>query len=161
MGTIDKIFMKNLFHFRKTVNNLTQEQLAERCGCSKQTIQNYEAGRIPDAQTIEKIAQILNVLPYQLFLPDKAPERTKTVSQLLQVIDDQEKRIEEQKRQLINLQRLIDLGQNAETKELLRLWAMADHEIKDQIIGSLKIHLDIGEPEKINIGKQVKKRAVK
>ena len=51
-------FAKNLVELRK-INNLSQEDLAEKIGVSRQTLSKYETGEsLPD---IEKCGMIANV----------------------------------------------------------------------------------------------------
>lgn len=53
-------------------NGLSQRELGERMGVKQQTIAQYErAVNIPKLETINKIANALNVMPFELFRNDK------------------------------------------------------------------------------------------
>ena len=54
----------------RTASDMTQKELARRCGINESTIRNYELGnRYPDAATLMKIADSLNVSYYTLADP--------------------------------------------------------------------------------------------
>lgn len=54
----------------RTASDMTQKELARRCGVNESTIRNYELGnRYPDAATLMKIADSLNVSYYTLADP--------------------------------------------------------------------------------------------
>lgn len=54
----------------RTASDMTQKELARRCGVNESTIRNYELGnRYPDAATLIKIADSLNVSYYTLSDP--------------------------------------------------------------------------------------------
>lgn len=54
----------------RTASDMTQKELARRCGVNESTIRNYELGnRYPDAATLMKIADNLNVSYYTLADP--------------------------------------------------------------------------------------------
>ena len=60
----------NLKRFREK-RKLTQEQLAEMAGCSKNHLSALERGKkFPGAALIENFSRILNVKPYQLLLDE-------------------------------------------------------------------------------------------
>ena len=57
----DEKISKKIKVLRKT-RGLTQEQLAEKLGCQRATISNYEIGRrFPHIKELEKIADVLGV----------------------------------------------------------------------------------------------------
>lgn len=62
-----KKFGKRVKMFR-LLNNLTQEQLAEKCDCSAQTISGIETGySFPSSNILFKLAEILEVSPAEFF----------------------------------------------------------------------------------------------
>ena len=55
------MFCDNLISLRK-INNLSQEQLAEKLNISRQTLSKYETGEsIPDIEKCKAIADFFNV----------------------------------------------------------------------------------------------------
>ena len=57
----------------RIASNMTQKELADKCGLNESTIRNYELGnRYPDAATLLNIANNLNVSFYALSDPDVA-----------------------------------------------------------------------------------------
>lgn len=57
---------EKLLRFRK-VNNMTQKELSEKCGCSMNTISRYENGeRMPTIDTLERIAAVFNISTAEL-----------------------------------------------------------------------------------------------
>ena len=59
-----------LIRFHRLLNNLTQKDLAEKCGLNESTIRNYELGnRCPDEETLLKIADALHINYYTLAEP--------------------------------------------------------------------------------------------
>lgn len=62
-----KKFGKRVKMFR-LLTNLTQEQLAEKCDCSAQTISGIETGySFPSSNILFKLAEILEVSPAEFF----------------------------------------------------------------------------------------------
>lgn len=54
--------------FYRIQANLTQEQLAERCNCSKQTISGTETGySFPSSKLLFQLSNVLNVPLFTLF----------------------------------------------------------------------------------------------
>ncbi len=102
---------------------LTQEQLAERLGRSKDTIRGYEAGRIePPGKIVKQIAQVTGWRP-EWFVEgvqtDKEP-RSVAEAGLPRSYDPDEASVPP------GLQRLIDLGLPLRHDELQTLVAYAD-----------------------------------
>ena len=59
-----------LIRFHRLLNNLTQKDLAEKCGLNESTIRNYELGnRCPDEATLLKVADALQINYYTLAEP--------------------------------------------------------------------------------------------
>jgi transcriptional regulator with XRE-family HTH domain len=64
---LNKVFMHNLKKWRK-VEGISQEKLAERCHSAHSYIRQIECGiRYPSFAFIERLANALNIAPYQLF----------------------------------------------------------------------------------------------
>jgi len=67
-------FIQNLKYYRKKAG-LTQEKLAEAIGMSTSYIGDMEAReRFPSAETIDKIAEALNIKTQILFSENSCPE---------------------------------------------------------------------------------------
>lgn len=63
MGKYDGFTGKKIRYYR-TLANLTQKELSQRCGISEPAIRNYELGnRLPDAETLKNIAYALEINP--------------------------------------------------------------------------------------------------
>ena len=63
-----KLLGSRIRYFRK-LNNLTQEQLAEKLGIEPQTLSHIEIGKnLPAISKLPKYAEILNIEVYQLML---------------------------------------------------------------------------------------------
>lgn len=78
MQEIRNILSSNMRVYRK-LSNLTQTQLADRCGVHYQTIQRIEGqSRWPSPEVLEKIAGVLQTTPSELLQPPKdiAPEKS-------------------------------------------------------------------------------------
>ncbi|OPF52521.1 hypothetical protein BH721_04505 [Clostridium baratii] len=70
--------------FRKKLN-LSQEEFGKKCGLSRNAIYNYENNkRKPTIETLEKMAEILNITTHQLLLTD---ESLKSLQDLLNEVD--------------------------------------------------------------------------
>lgn len=75
---IRHIFIQNLKFYRKKAG-LTQEKLAEAIGMSTAYIGDMEAReRFPSAETIDKIADALNIRTSELFDEFGSPENIKS-----------------------------------------------------------------------------------
>lgn len=71
-------FIQNLKYYRKHAG-LTQEKLAEAIGMSTSYIGDMEAReRFPSAETIDKIAEALNISATTLFDEHASPENVKS-----------------------------------------------------------------------------------
>lgn len=75
LHVLRKLFGGRLKHFRKK-RGLTQQELADHVGVeSDGTIRRWESGkRWPDPETIERIAQALDVQVHELFIFPDEPE---------------------------------------------------------------------------------------
>ena len=71
--SIREIFRQNLRYYRKR-SGLTQEGLSEKIGLNPKYITNIEAqSKFPSAETIDAIADALNIHPSQLFAEQGCP----------------------------------------------------------------------------------------
>ncbi len=65
--SIKKLLGKRLQEIRKS-KHLTQEQVAEMIGVETPSISNIENGKYyPSAENIDKIMEVLNVTPHEVF----------------------------------------------------------------------------------------------
>ncbi len=68
MATLREKFGQRVRHLRRQ-KDMTQEQLAEAIGISVDFMSNIERGvNAPSFETMEKLAQALNVAVYELFM---------------------------------------------------------------------------------------------
>jgi transcriptional regulator with XRE-family HTH domain len=79
---LKQIFIRNLKDFRKK-EGFSQMKLAEHCNTSPSYIGEIETGRkFPSTEMIEKIARVLRIEPYHLFVNrtenDEPPGSEKT-----------------------------------------------------------------------------------
>jgi len=69
---INRLFIHNLKKWRKN-RGMSQKTLAERCDAAHSYIRQIESGRgHPSFVFIGKLAQALNIEPYQLFFDESA-----------------------------------------------------------------------------------------
>jgi len=65
------ILAQNVINYRKSLH-YSQEQLAEKANISVHTIRNIECARKwVSHNTVSNLSKSLNILEYQLFVPDK------------------------------------------------------------------------------------------
>jgi transcriptional regulator with XRE-family HTH domain len=71
MNELQKTIGKNISFYRKK-HGLTQQDLAFEVGIELSSISRMEQGKLyPRIKTLEKIASVLKVQPYQLLVPPK------------------------------------------------------------------------------------------
>jgi putative transcriptional regulator len=64
--------MKNLIKVERARNDLTQADLAEKIGVSRQTINSIEKGKfVPSTVLALKIARVFNIKVDEIFMLDK------------------------------------------------------------------------------------------
>lgn len=67
MSGVKKLFGKRVKELRKQ-NHLTQEKLAELIGIDTRNLIKIENGEtFPRVQTLEKLLEVLNIAPYEIF----------------------------------------------------------------------------------------------
>ena len=70
MTHVQEIFIKNLRYYRNTAG-FSQLAFSEKIGLSPNYLNAVENGKnFPSTEVIQKIVDVLNILPYQLFLED-------------------------------------------------------------------------------------------
>lgn len=76
MTRVQLLFVENLKRERKQAG-YSQEKLAELIGLTPKYISSIEIGnRFPSADTIQKIVDIFDLEPYQMFLNTELPDRS-------------------------------------------------------------------------------------
>lgn len=87
MDDFQTIFIQNVKYYRSLIN-ISQEQLAEKCNCATGTIGCIECGRqFPSFEMIIKIASALKIHPADLFLRNASANIQKinsTIKELFQ-----------------------------------------------------------------------------
>jgi len=75
--------MRNIIKVLRAQNNLTQEELAQKIGISRQALSNIENGKVePSGRIVIKIANIFGIPAEQIFFEDDvmhAEHKTETV----------------------------------------------------------------------------------
>ena len=86
---INRLFIFNLKKWRK-IRGISQKELAEKCDAAHSYIRQIECGnRYPSFAFIGKIANALDIEPYQLFYDDTA--KSSRPSQMKRIDDIQTK----------------------------------------------------------------------
>ena len=63
--------MRNIIKVLRAQNNLTQEELAQKIGISRQALSNIENGKVePSGRTVIKIANIFGMPAEQIFFEE-------------------------------------------------------------------------------------------
>lgn len=79
---------------KRKLNNLTQEELASKCGLSKNGLWNYENNkRTPNTEVLIKIAKILDVSLMDLIYDDNVKHEKNQIEKLKAEIPESEKRL--------------------------------------------------------------------
>ena len=75
--------MRNIIKVLRAQNNLTQEELAQKIGISRQALSNIENNKVqPSGKVVIKIANIFGIPAEQIFFEDDvmhAEHKTETV----------------------------------------------------------------------------------
>lgn len=86
MTHVQELFIKNL-RFLRNKNNLTQLAFSERIGISPNYLNAVEKGKnFPSPEVLQKIADELNILPYELFLETPESEEQTSKNQIVEKI---------------------------------------------------------------------------
>ena len=83
------MLQENIRKFRKE-RGLTQEELAIRVNVVRQTVSKWEKGQsVPDAELLQKIAEVLEVTVSQLLGEEKEMEHRNAIAEQLSRINEQ------------------------------------------------------------------------
>lgn len=83
------MLQENIKYFRKE-RGLTQEELAIRVNVVRQTVSKWEKGQsVPDADLLQKIAEVLEVTVSQLLGQEKEMEHRNEIAEQLSRINEQ------------------------------------------------------------------------
>lgn len=83
------MLQENIKKFRKE-RGLTQEELAIRVNVVRQTVSKWEKGQsVPDAELLQKIAEVLEVTVSQLLGEEKEMEHRNAIAEQLSRINEQ------------------------------------------------------------------------
>ena len=73
--------------------NMTQADLADAVGVSKQAVSNWERGkRCPDVTLIEDLSRVLGVSPAEIIRGERAPESSVSAPEVTQLVFEAEHR---------------------------------------------------------------------
>ncbi len=91
MSNIKKQLGQRIKEIRKS-KNITQEQLAEKVGIGTANISYIETGKFaPTIENFEKIAQVLEVQPYELYMFPAQKTREDMIKELFPALEKDEK----------------------------------------------------------------------
>ena len=90
-GMIKQLLGKRIKEIRK-FKKLTQEQLAEYIGIETSSVSNIENGRyFPTAENLDKIMQILQIMPAELFMTEYNKEQDILIQELVSAMNKDKK----------------------------------------------------------------------
>lgn len=88
---IKQLLGKRIKEIRKS-KHLTQEQLAEYIGIETSSVSNIENGRyFPTAENLDKIMQILQIVPTELFITEHNQEQAALIQELVSAMNKDKK----------------------------------------------------------------------
>jgi transcriptional regulator with XRE-family HTH domain len=91
MTHVQEIFIKNLRYYRNTAG-FSQLAFSEKIGLSPNYLNAVENGKnFPSTEVIQKIVDVLNILPYQLFLEDPKSSNQADSREILQLANNLKK----------------------------------------------------------------------
>lgn len=89
MSNIKKLLGNRIREIRRS-KNLTQERLAEMVGIGTPNISYIETGKFaPSMDTLEKIAEVLNVKPFELYMFEPLKPAKELRQELIKAMDDE------------------------------------------------------------------------
>ena len=89
MSNIKKLLGNRIREIRRS-KNLTQEKLAELVGIGTPNISYIETGKFaPSMDTLEKIAEILEVKPFELYMFEPLKPANELREELITAMDDE------------------------------------------------------------------------
>jgi len=79
-------------YYRKDVLHITQEELGEKLGITKATVQKYEKGKVKNIprENVESMAEIFGIAPSELMCFENKEESVCTVCQQCHAVDGEE-----------------------------------------------------------------------
>ncbi len=84
-----KIKLGNRIKFLRKGKNYTQEEFAEKINIEPQSLSNIERGKFaPSIETLQKIANVLCVKPYELYLFETISPVEEIKKDLIKIISD-------------------------------------------------------------------------
>ena len=89
MSNIKKLLGNRIREIRRS-KNLTQERLAEMGGIGTPNISYIETGKFaPSMDTLEKIAEVLDVKPFELYMFEPLKPAKELRQELIKAMDDE------------------------------------------------------------------------
>ncbi len=89
MSNIKKLLGNRIREIRRS-KNLTQERLAEMVGIGTPNISYIETGKFaPSMDTLEKIAEVLDVKPFELYMFEPLKPAKELRQELIKAMDDE------------------------------------------------------------------------
>ena len=89
MSNIKKLLGNRIREIRRS-KNLTQEKLAELVGIGTPNISYIETGKFaPSMDTLEKIAEVLEVKPFELYMFEPLKPANELRQELIKAMDDE------------------------------------------------------------------------
>ena len=88
MTHVQEIFIKNLRHYRNAAG-FSQLAFSEKIGLSPNYLNAIENGKnFPSTEVIQKMVDVLNIMPYQLFLEKPESSNQATSREIVQLANN-------------------------------------------------------------------------